>query len=157
MNDQEFGDHIAELVSIRATLDPVDFSNRAIALANLLTIDRHAQTEARVRRLLNTQDEVADEVSCQPCHALGLTECCHIPAEPAHRRDVTLPDPECYHGYPITQVRVILSGNQYDRFFDWMSGQTVALCEGKRCDTPHGGVVYSSDLLQYLNGGQPLD
>lgn len=140
MNDQEFGDHIAELVSIRATLTPVDFANRVVALSSELTISRNARKRVELFRLADEHQAVMDQ----------------------HRRAprplaTYLPEPECYHGYSITQVRAILGLDRYDRFFDWMSGQTMAICEGRKCGTPHGGVVYPSDLGQFLAGGRPLD
>ncbi len=77
-----------------------------------------------------------------------------------------LDEPACRLGYPWEQVERILGGSAA-RFSEWMSSQTVALCQGEvynydkkayepsGCDRPHGTVVYAHDLRRYL-AKQPI-
>ena len=67
-----------------------------------------------------------------------------------------LPEPECRHGYTRAQVEQIM-GDRINDFYRWMYGQTVARCEGRSCQGVHGIVTYRSDVMQYLDGGAPLD
>jgi hypothetical protein len=79
--------------------------------------------------------------------------------------------PSCPYGYTKTDLESIF-GNEtaYKAFMTWMVGQTMAICEGREysyelkayepteCSAaPHGMVVYTWDLAQYLRGGGPLD
>ena len=72
-----------------------------------------------------------------------------------------IPEPECRSGYTVTQVEEIM-GDRAEEFVRWMSGQTVALCEGKKYNhetkkyekdcggTSHGVVIYAWDLKRFL-------
>lgn len=80
-----------------------------------------------------------------------------------------LPEPECPFGYTRPQVEQIMGDRLHD-FYEWSAGSTVALCQGTRYDYSiksyvptgcgpggHGTVIYRSDVMQYLDGGAPLD
>jgi len=80
----------------------------------------------------------------------------------------TIPAPDCESGYTYNQLLEIL-GDDLPNFNQWMRGQTMALCEGRRYNhetkeyTPkcggvaHGGVVYPWDLARYLDGLPVID
>lgn len=84
------------------------------------------------------------------------------------KMDTNLPEPECSCGYPAYQLKEVL-GDRLPAFWQWMRGQTVTLCEGKRYnhDTKeyeedcggisHGAVVYTCDLERYLLGLPVID
>ena len=76
----------------------------------------------------------------------------------------------CPWGYTNAGIKRILPREEEKRFWQWMAGQTMMLCEGREYDyeakaykpsacaqTPHGGIVYTWDLEQYLAGGAALD
>lgn len=67
-----------------------------------------------------------------------------------------LPAPECVLGYTGNQVREIM-GDRLDEFHRWMRGQTVSGCQAEECDRAHGGVVYESDLVRFLDGRPIID
>lgn len=80
-----------------------------------------------------------------------------------------LPEPECPFGYTQAQVEQIMGDRLHD-FYRWMRGQTTMLCEGRHYDYKiksyvpdgcgpggHGMIIYRSDVMQYLDGGAPLD
>lgn len=79
-----------------------------------------------------------------------------------------LPTPDCASGFTISQIDTIL-GARRSEFTAWMSGQTQALCEGRRynhetkeyeeaCDgIAHGPVVYPWDLKRFLDGRPIID
>lgn len=78
-----------------------------------------------------------------------------------------LPISECRFGYSQEELREIL-GDRLEEFNTWMSGQTVAICDGMYYDYdaamnlstgcgPHGDVVYSWDLEDFLAGRADLD
>jgi hypothetical protein len=78
-----------------------------------------------------------------------------------------LPDPECKLGYTDAQLHTILT-SRYEEFWLWMRGQTFSSCDGRAYnhdkkeyeDTgcgPHGFVVYSWDLLRFLEGKPVVD
>ena len=79
-----------------------------------------------------------------------------------------IPEPECAYGYTTEQLEQIL-GEGLDRFYGWMRGQTMALCQGaaynhetkqyeEACGgIEHGPVVYSWDLARYLAGRTVVD
>lgn len=78
-----------------------------------------------------------------------------------------LPEPECELGYTDSQLKTIL-GSRYKEFMSWMSGQTVAICDGRVFNYeanrmqdsgcgPHGVVVYYWDLKRYLDGLPVVD
>ncbi len=75
---------------------------------------------------------------------------------------MTVPAPTCPHGYTEVDLAGIL-GERLDHFNQWMSGQTMSVCDGKRyshedrayyptecADDPHGPVVFPWDLHKYL-------
>lgn len=80
-----------------------------------------------------------------------------------------LPEPACTSGYSLPQVYEIM-GDREPEFRKWMNGQTMSLCDGRRynrktkeyessecADTPHGVVIYSCDVRQFLADREPLD
>lgn len=80
---------------------------------------------------------------------------------------MNIPDPVCKLGYPETQLEEILGARLKD-FNVWMRGQTVSLCDGKYWDYeemeykpsgcgPHGAVVYSCDVQDFLEGRDVQD
>ena len=75
--------------------------------------------------------------------------------------------PSCELGYTIPDLKEIL-GNRYDEFLNWMRGQTVAMCEGRKYnydkheyeDTgcgPHGWAYYPWDVQRFLDGRPIID
>lgn len=49
-------------------------------------------------------------------------------------------------------------GPRLPEFEEWMSGQTMAICDGRPpCDEPHGPIVYSDDITRFLAGGRVVD
>ena len=76
--------------------------------------------------------------------------------------------PECQLGYPLTQLKRALSDGDYQRLMQWLVGQTVGVCDGRRWnpDTetyeptgcgPHGAVVYAHDLERWANNWAVMD
>lgn len=89
-------------------------------------------------------------------------------------------DPKCSLGYTPDQIAV-LTGDREQEFWDWMRGQTVAICQadpqrewvedtsalgGMRiveigpplCDIAHGApIVYRWDLERFLAGLPVID
>lgn len=80
-----------------------------------------------------------------------------------------IPEPECESGYPWGQIETFLSAEQFAELMDWMHGQTMSLCEGRRYShetkeysekcggIAHGPVVYRWDLERFLAGGRIVD
>lgn len=71
---------------------------------------------------------------------------------------VDVQPPLCTLGYTDAELRGIL-GERYKSFTFWMEGQTGGWCDGRaasRCG-PHGPVVYSHDLRNFLAGGRVVD
>lgn len=76
-----------------------------------------------------------------------------------------LPEPKCESGYPHEQLEEVL-GDDLPSFHQWMAGQTMTLCTGRKFDhdageyneccggIAHGPVVYPWDLRQYLESGR---
>lgn len=74
---------------------------------------------------------------------------------------MSLPESTCQFGYPTEQVKEIL-GDDAHRFWNWMRGQTMAVCDAKvwnpeteeyevACSgIEHGYVVYGHDLERFL-------
>lgn len=73
---------------------------------------------------------------------------------------MNLPDPECLYGYTQPQLDQIL-GERQDDFREFMRGQTISLCDGKKWNYasqreeesgcgPHGAVVYPTDLRRFM-------
>lgn len=61
-----------------------------------------------------------------------------------------LPAPACSLGYTKKQVGEILPGRLEEAFWQWMRGQTMAICEG-RDGVAHGSpIVYPHDLQRFL-------
>lgn len=80
---------------------------------------------------------------------------------------VELEAPECELGYPLRQLQRVL-GIKYPQFSKWFAGQTGAICDGRKYSYerkeyeptgcgPHGMVVYTHDLRNFLQGGRVLD
>jgi len=79
-----------------------------------------------------------------------------------------IPEPDCTYGYTESQLEEIL-GNDLDRFWRWMYGQTMCLCQGQSYNhetknyeeacggIAHGPVVYPWDLARYLAGRTVAD
>jgi len=67
-------------------------------------------------------------------------------------------------GYPESQLREIIRGQEWLQFLDWMRGQTTGICDGTRyshafeeyveaCDgEKHGVVYYAVDVGRFLSG-----
>lgn len=83
------------------------------------------------------------------------------------RMRTVIPPPRCKLGYPQDQLAEIL-GDRLDQFNQWISGQTIGVCNGRMFDHgngvyldtkcgPHGPVVYRDDLLNFLSGGKVFD
>jgi hypothetical protein len=77
------------------------------------------------------------------------------------------PPPVCKWGYTDAQIREIM-GDRYAEFVGWMSGQTMALCDGleynhdkreyiQSCEVGHGPVTYGWDILRFLEGLPVID
>ena len=80
---------------------------------------------------------------------------------------IIMPKPECEQGYPDAQVRAIM-GDRYNEFMRWMTGQTMAICDGSYYDHssrskklsgcgPHDVIVYSWDAQRFLEGRPIID
>lgn len=78
-----------------------------------------------------------------------------------------LPKPSCELGYTLDQLEEIL-GNRYDEFLQWMYGQTIAICQGRKYNYdkkqyeatncgPHGWAYYPWDLQRFLDGKPVVD
>ena len=79
----------------------------------------------------------------------------------------TLPKPECESGYPDKQLKEILK-DEYRTFLNFMTGQTMCLCDGREYDYeleeyrysgcgPHGAVAYPWNLKGFLDGRKVWD
>lgn len=81
-----------------------------------------------------------------------------------------LPEPLCSSGYPWYQIKEeILDAGELAKFSDWMYGQTMSICNGRRYShetkeyqescggVAHGGVVYPWDLQRFLAGRPIID
>lgn len=74
-------------------------------------------------------------------------------------------------GYPYAQLNQILfdNGRTADEFWEFMRGQTFAICEGRKFNhdtreyepdcggTAHGGVVYPWDVERFLDRKPVID
>lgn len=77
------------------------------------------------------------------------------------------PDPDCTHGYSFDLLEETLGDARFAELMDWMRGQTMMLCDGRRYDhdtreyyethDAHGPVVYTWDVQNFLRGGPILD
>lgn len=68
-------------------------------------------------------------------------------------------EPECRGGYTYAQVAEIV-GPREGEFWDWMSGQTMMICQGEgACEgVAHGmPIVYRWDLERFLEGRPIVD
>jgi hypothetical protein len=76
---------------------------------------------------------------------------------------LSIKDSACPHGYTEEELIGIIGQDSMIKFWNWMDGQTVALCDGREynydtreyrdsacVDNPHGIVVYRWDLERYL-------
>lgn len=81
-----------------------------------------------------------------------------------------LEPPECHLGYPIQQLKDRLPDADFEDLNKWMSGQTGAICEGRRYDhetreyepdecanEPHGFVWYTHDIERWKRGLPVID
>lgn len=79
-----------------------------------------------------------------------------------------IPEPNCRFGYDVQQVEDILGARVHGHFLRWMTGQTMAICDGRSYSHeekayhatdcgPHGVVVYPWDLERYLAGRPVAD
>lgn len=77
------------------------------------------------------------------------------------------PEPDCTHGYSFDLLEETLGAARFAELMDWMRGQTMMLCDGRRYDhdtqeyyethDAHGPVVYTWDIQRFLRGGPILD
>lgn len=77
------------------------------------------------------------------------------------------PNPDCDRGYSFDLLKETLGAARFSELMDWMHGQTMMLCDGRRYDhdareyyethPAHGPVVYTWDVERWLKGGQILD
>lgn len=76
----------------------------------------------------------------------------------------------CPLGLTKDEVRALVPAELMPTFGHWMTGQTMAFCDGHRfnaqldvyepsacADSPHGEVVYGADVTAFLAGHPPLD
>lgn len=63
-----------------------------------------------------------------------------------------LPKPACEYGYTSGQLRRIFpTGADRVAFFNWMMGQTGAICPGELpCKRKHGFITYVHDVYRFL-------
>lgn len=77
------------------------------------------------------------------------------------------PEPDCDRGYSFDLLSETLGAERFAELMDWMNGQTMMLCEGRRYDhdtreyyathDAHGPVVYAWDVSNFLRGGPIWD
>lgn len=77
------------------------------------------------------------------------------------------PEPDCDRGYSFGLLEETLGAGGFSELMDWMHGQTMMLCDGRRYDheakeyyethPAHGPVVYTWDVERFLGGGQIVD
>lgn len=77
------------------------------------------------------------------------------------------PEPDCDLGYSFDLLEETLGAERFADLMDWMQGQTMAICDGRRYDHDtqeyyetlhaHGPVVYTWDVMRFLAGGPILD
>lgn len=77
------------------------------------------------------------------------------------------PEPNCTYGYSFDLLEETLGAETFESLMDWMHGQTLMLCDGRRYDhetesytethDAHGPVVYTGDVRRFLNGGWIYD
>lgn len=77
------------------------------------------------------------------------------------------PEPNCTHGYSFDLLDETLGAERFAELMDWMRGQTMMLCDGRRYDHDtreyyetghvHGPVVYPWDVQRFLRGGPIVD
>jgi hypothetical protein len=77
------------------------------------------------------------------------------------------PEPDCDSGYSFDLLEEVLGDARFAELMDWMRGQTLMLCDGRRYDHDtqeyyetghaHGPVVYTWDVQNFLRGGPILD
>jgi hypothetical protein len=80
-----------------------------------------------------------------------------------------LPVPACTHGFASYQLKDSMSTQQYKRLMEWMSGQTMMICDGRRynhatreyepseCGGRHGVVIYVHDVDRFLHAQPVVD
>lgn len=77
------------------------------------------------------------------------------------------PEPDCDRGYSRGVLEDALGAERFAELMDWMYGQTMMLCDGRRYDhdakeyyethPAHGPVVYTWDVEWFLRGGRIVD
>ena len=82
---------------------------------------------------------------------------------------MSLPEPECRGGYTHPQIVEIVGQDREQQFWNWMTGQTMMVCDGRRynhdtqeyeqsCEVAHGmPIVYPWDLERFLDGRPIID
>jgi hypothetical protein len=81
-----------------------------------------------------------------------------------------LPEPACTgYGFSATQLEEAMDPQQFRRLEQWMSGQTMMLCDGRKfnhdtreyepsdCGGAHGVVIYTWDVERFLAAGKIID
>jgi len=77
------------------------------------------------------------------------------------------PEADCNGGYSFALLEATLGEERFAELTDFMNGQTMTLCEGRRYDhetesytethEAHGPVVYTWDVERFMRGGPILD
>ncbi len=62
--------------------------------------------------------------------------------------------PSCRMGYTTADLERYFGAKAGEPhpLFDQLEGQTGAICEGEKCDEPHGFVAYTHDVLEWRLG-----
>lgn len=78
-----------------------------------------------------------------------------------------LPEPDCDRGYSVDLLKETLGEDRFSALMDWMYGQTMMLCDGRRYDheakayyethAAHGPVVYTWDVQRFMDGRPVID
>ena len=63
---------------------------------------------------------------------------------------------ECSYGYTEAQIAAIM-GARLPEVEQWMTGQTMAICDGAHCRQPHGSITYVCDVRRFFSRLPPLD
>ena len=74
----------------------------------------------------------------------------------------------CKYGMTSSDLHDVFSPEEVAEFYDWMRGQTGAICDGTEWDYaiedyietdcgPHGMVVYRNDVMRFIEGLPVVD
>ncbi len=74
----------------------------------------------------------------------------------------------CKYGMTIDDLADVFNEGELAELYDWMRGQTGAICEGREWDYdlgdyievdcgPHGMVVYRNDVMRFIEGLPVVD